>query len=607
MAAEDGRDQEATRPEQRVSRRGFVTGALGVGLAAATPAALAGCSGGASGTGSNGESIEDPAAVKGGPKTTPRDDVIYPDGYVGPIASDKGPIVVKREKVTLTIAVPQDTEVADWNKNEFSKWYEERTGVHVEYQTVAGEEDSPEQQTKLNAMISSGDLPDAFMSFGFKPSQLMLYGQQGLVIRLNELIDQYGVEIKRVYKDYPQVKEYTTDPEGNIWVMPYVNDCFHCKTGGQRMWVYKPWLDKLGLDVPETLDDFEAMLEAFVTQDPNGNGERDELPLEGAEGDGFDTYFMGSFMYTPQDPWLYLDNGKVDIAVNKDGWREGLRYINRLYSKGLIAKEAFTQDGDQLIRLGDKKGDRALGAARAYYWGSFLTIDDDSPDAEWRDYVAVPTLRAPGYEPTSYWSYQTGLTAAFEGWAGGFLITNACENPGVALMWADGLYELTAQLSAYSGMEGKEWRFAKEGETGINGNQALWTTLGTWPPDDGKWWSQRGVNYRSNDFRLGEVVDPKAPTFELPLYEESKKYYERRQPQEMELPPLYMTEEQAAMTGEVAVSIENHVTTHLAKFSLGELDPNDNAEWEKYTSTLADMGLDRYLETYQAAYDEKYK
>ncbi|GAB3411180.1 type 2 periplasmic-binding domain-containing protein [Flindersiella endophytica] len=605
MAPQHGPDRDAQGelpdgPGPRFTRRGFVTGTLGLGLAAAVPSALAACSsGGGSGDAESGAS--DAAAVKGGPKTTPIKGIPYADGYVGPIASKKGPIVVKGKQVTLKVAVPQDPLVGDWNKNWFSKWYEERTGVKVQYQAIAGDIGSPEQMTKVNAMLSSGDIPDVFMNFNFTPAQQMLYGQQGLFVALNDLIDGYAVETKRMFKDYPQMKDIITDNDGKIYSMPYLNDCFHCKAGPQRTWIYKPWLDKLGLKVPETTDEFEAVLEAFKTKDPNGNGKADELPLMGDSENSIDTYFVGSFQYNPGNPWLYLDNGKVDIAVNKPGWRECLQYLNGLYKKGLIAKEVFTQTNEQLKRIGDKKGDRILGVARSYYWGSFLTIDDDDPNAQWRGYVTVPTLKGPNGKPVAEWGYYTGFDN------GKFIVTKACKNPAVAVMWADGQYELEAQLTAYSGEKGKGWRYAKQGEVGINGKQALWTTLGTWPPDNGLWWNQQGVNYRSNDFRLGEVVDPKAPTFEKALYEESKKYEALKEAKEQKLPPLYMTEDQAALTGELAITIENHVNTHFANFTIGKLDINDDAAWKKYTDAIDQMGLANYLKAYQDAYDAKYK
>ncbi|MGW0231061.1 extracellular solute-binding protein [Actinopolymorpha singaporensis] len=582
---------------QGSSRRQFVTRAVGVGLsAAAAGPVLAACSSGGDG-GSKDAAVKDPLAAKGGPKTTPNPDVIYPEGYVGPRASKKAMLV--KEKVTLRVVVPQNVSVGDWAKNDYTKWYEKTTNVAIKWQVVAGGDDA---MTKVNAMIASGDIPDVFMNINFTNAQQLLYGSQGLFVPLNKLIDEYTVETKRIFKDYPDAKSLLTSTDGNIYSMPYVNDCFHCNCGNQRMWIYKPWLDKLGLDMPQTLDEFEAVLKAFKDRDPNGNGKRDEVPLMSSKDDALDTYFMSPFMYNPGEPWLVLNDGKVDVTFNKPEWREGLRYMNKLYKQGLLARQSFTQDGDQLRRVGDHKGEPILGATRTWYWGSFATLNDDDPKARWRDYVAVPIPKGPDGQRHATWNYYGAVTG------GAFVVTKACKNPAVAVQWADGQYELESIMRAYSGDLDKGWRWAKKGEVGINGKQAVWTTLGTWPPPDGQWWGQLGLGYRSNDYRLGEVADPKNPTFEKPLYEESKQaYYADKIDKSVQLPPLYLDEEQAAQTGELSLTLSNYVKQSLSKFVLGQWNVDDDAAWKNYLSTLERMGTPQYVDINQKAYEAKYK
>lgn len=45
------------------------------------------------------------------------------------------------------------------------------------------------------------------------------------------------------------------------------------------MWIRQDWLDNLGLEVPRTWDELAAVAEAFVTQDPDGNGEDDTIGI----------------------------------------------------------------------------------------------------------------------------------------------------------------------------------------------------------------------------------------------------------------------------------------------------------------------------------------
>ena len=87
------------------------------------------------------------------------------------------------------------------------------------------------------------------------------------------------------------------------------------------------------------------MLTAFKTQDPNGNGKADEVPFTGATtgwNTTLDGYLMNPFEYNDARDRLYLDGGNVVAAFTTDGWRDGLRYMSRLYDEGLIDQEGFT-------------------------------------------------------------------------------------------------------------------------------------------------------------------------------------------------------------------------------------------------------------------------
>jgi putative aldouronate transport system substrate-binding protein len=608
LAAHDWQSLVQQLAAGTISRRTFASSALALGASAgAISSALAsdGC-GPCEAVRADAVANARQGGATGGP--------ILPEGWVGPMPSAKEPL--SAEKVTLRIVVPKSDAVDSWATNSFTQWYEERTNVHIEFQEIAGVLED-ERRAVANAMIAGGELPDVFMSMAFTPAQMLLYGTQGIFQPLNDLIEQHGVEVKRMFTDYPVAKDTITATDGNIYSMPYLNDCFHCK-GSCKLWINKAWLDALGLAVPQTTEEFVAVLKAFKEQDPNGNGSADEIPLTsatdswvgvvssfgGLTNGSFDNYFMGSYLYNPGEPWLVLSDGRVDVTFNKPGWREGLKFLNRLYAEGLLSGDAFTQKQEQLLRQGDTADAVILGAVPAGYWGIFLTIDQTTEGARWEQYVTVPPLAGPDGTRIAPWNHYGAVVPN-----GQFVVTSACQNPELAVKWADGLYELEAQCRAYAGILGEDWRWAEEGELGINGKQGVWKQLVTWDSDAmrGHWWDQFAVNYRSSDFRLGEVVDPQHPTFESPLYQETvNNYAPYQQDVSIQLPPMYLTEEQAGLVGEMATTINNFVKQSLAQFTTGELDPNDDGAWESYVGTFEQMGLETYLQAYQDAYDSKY-
>lgn len=109
------------------------------------------------------------------------------------IVTPKGTYPIVEEKVTLKVMVPSEALVENFETNEFTKWYEEKTNVHVEWIVV------PQQSAseKLNLMLASGDYPDVIMRFGVTPAQQMIYGNQGVFLPLNDLIEQYGDNFKK--------------------------------------------------------------------------------------------------------------------------------------------------------------------------------------------------------------------------------------------------------------------------------------------------------------------------------------------------------------------------------------------------------------------------
>ena len=155
--------------------------------------------------------------------------------------------------------------------------------------------------------------------------------------------------------------------------------------------------------MPKTTDEFREVLRAFKKADLAGNGKT--IPFAGFNEAPLDPFFMNAFLYDPGEPWLVVKDGKVDVTFDKDEWREGLKYVNGLYREGLISRDVFTADGDQLKRYGNAPGKPLIGGARSNYWGDFLDIDQKDPNARWRQYEACPPLKGPNRVRYAAWDY----------------------------------------------------------------------------------------------------------------------------------------------------------------------------------------------------------
>lgn len=506
--------------------------------------------------------------------------------------SAPGVFPITQEKSTLRVLIQNTAQVEDFATNEFTKWYEEKTNVHVEFELLPVVEGT----TKLNLILSGGDYPEVVMNAtALTQSQVMAYASQGIFIPITDLIEQHAVELQRIFsaEETAYLRPLLTYPDGHLYYMPDINQCYHCSMP-MKMWIYQPWLDALGMSVPTTLEEYVEVLRAFRDKDPNGNGKKDEVPYA-THKDENPGFLMNSFIYNDNALSLRLYDGKVDTSINKDGWRQGLAFMHSLYEEGLIAPETFTQDWDQMKQLGENPDGALLGSASAMHTGMFSQFYGES--GRWLEYVIVPPLVGlNGEQPTTRYSpYQASPDT---------LITNKCENPALAVKWVDGMYENEAIMRSIFGRPDQEWIWAESGDIGINGEPALYKLLVPWAETvQNVTWAQAGPQARTNTFRMGETAKAEDP-LETLLYQATKKYEPFAPSYESVLPPLVFDDAQATELADIEKSIKDYVKEMCARFVMGDADID--TEWDAYVESLEGMKLSRLLEINQAAYDLKF-
>ncbi|GHH97875.1 extracellular solute-binding protein [Neobacillus kokaensis] len=505
------------------------------------------------------------------------------------IVTEAGTFPIVKKKETLTVLTHSNTGVKDFKTNEFTKWYEEKTGVHIKWE-VLPEEGAME---KLNLMLASGEYPDVIMDMGLKPAQLRVYGEKGVFLKLNDLIEKYGVQTKKMFNEMPLVEDAVKTPDGHIYALPQVNECFHCTTS-QKMWIYKPWLDKLGLDVPTTTEEFYNVMTAFKTQDPNGNGKADEIPLSGMKSywhEEIAGFLMNPFIYSDK----YIEDGKIVVPWDKPEWRDGLKYLNKMYKAGLIYSGSFTQDPDQFKKLGENPDIPILGAAASSVPSFFVDVSDKGRA---KDYIAVPPLKGPnGQQITLY--EPSPVTRPAE-----FIITNKAKHPDVAFRWADAMYDQEITINSVFGMG--QFMDAKDGEVGLDGKPAKWTLKEQDPNNvnNNISWNQTGPSLRTNEFRAGQAV-PEGDQEQL-LWKATEQHVPYISKTIQPVPRLFFSEEDSNKLATLEQSIDNYIDEMTASFITGKTKLNDKS-WKEYIKNLEGAGIKDYLQIYQNAYNEKYK
>ena len=500
--------------------------------------------------------------------------------------------------VTLDTFLAISPHIEDIKTNAVTRYIEEKVNISFDFDATP----QANAADKKKLLLASGDYPSVFLSGDLSQAEQIDYGQQGVLLPLNDLIDEYGVEIKRAFEEDPDLRAAITAPDGNIYALPHINDCFHCWYS-QKMWINKAWLDKLGLEIPTTTEAFYNVLQAFKTQDPNGNGKADEIPLTGAYNTwhGIPTHFlMNSFVYDDEGRYFMMKDGKVELAAITPEWREGLEYVNKLYSEGLIDKEAFTQNNDAVSQIGNREGDNLIGAASLGHIGMAFSVQGDQ--TRHQEYVSLAPLAGP--DGVAY-------AALFKGYGNGqFAITNKATPAQqiAAIKMADYMYSEDFAIVNEYGLEGTYWEKAPAGEVDVHGEQAKYKLkpeffeIGATLNDQ---WDQMGITRRTREIRESWVApeDPMSPEgFEYRLFLETAQNYENREPDEIYPPTVFIEVDEAKEVNLIQPQIKDYIESNMAQFITGAKKLTDD-EWNKYVKGLDGLNLSRYLEIYQQAYN----
>lgn len=527
------------------------------------------------------------------PQDTASDPGQTEEGIVNP----EGVFPIVKEPITVRLAVVQTPMVEDYETNYYTKWLEEQSGMSFEFQQIP----SADVAQKVQLMLASGtDLPDAFVGVGrananvFSTTNLVRYGSEELIVPLNDYIDKYGENTKALFDKYSDgisIRQMMTSADDNIYFMPTYGPSI-INRSGCKYWINKGWLDNLGLEIPQTTEEFREVLRAFASQDPNNNQKADEIPLigtsENAIYSGYD-YILGSFVVNnTQFHRVTVENGKLGFAPTTNEWREGLKYINELTSEGLLSTLTFTQDLNSLKQIVNDENDICGGYSAL---GIALVAQANNPDVLAR-YVGIDPLEGPNGVRNSVLLVPTP--------GAGAVITSAAEHPEALFRLFDLMIGYEASTISRYGIKGVNWDDPDEGMLSRYGEPA------TMKPLENIWMTTQNTHWMNycpfiNDIHNDGSAKLRDDDPEVINAEVAKRYLQY-EPKDT-VPILIYDVDEVEEVNELMTNIDDYVLQTIAKFAVGELDPFNDADWERYIKEYEVLGLDRFLEISQATYD----
>lgn len=233
--------------------------------------------------------------------------------------------------VTISIAKQLDENAGrygdgeDINKNPMTELAEEKLGIKMETTLLGGDAENYDTKLRL-ALTGSEELPDVFPVYSTQMIADMI--ESGRVKAIDDDIEKYMPDrLKEIYDKYPETF-YPVTKDGKTYGIA----CSPALTEGQVMIVRQDWLDNLGLQAPTNLDEFEAVIQAFTENDPDGNGEDDTYGFTYSGSDIYNTgwvadpvslFSANSGKYIPGS-WQEDESGNLTYGSINEGNKKTL-------------------------------------------------------------------------------------------------------------------------------------------------------------------------------------------------------------------------------------------------------------------------------------------
>lgn len=478
------------------------------------------------------------------------------------------------EEITLDIFAGQAPATnPDWNDVLIFNHYQEKTNMNINWNMVP--HDALAEQRNL--ALGGGNLPDAFHSASIPTSDLMKYGEQGVFIPLNDLIEEYAPNLTAIMEAHPEVRESLTMPDGNIYSFPQMaNPEFLSYRMGPKPFIRSDWLEALDMDMPQTTDDYYEYLKAVKEEHPSG-GDVEEIPFGAPYISPLYSYLRGAFGlanrgsgtgYIDEDP----KTGDYRFWPTSESYKELLEYMNKLFSEELIEQNLYSIEHTQYL------ANQVDGKYGSIIWYSpSLIMGSEVGDL----YEPMPQLKGPNGDQIWTTLYDAVLNP------GAFVITSENEYPEATVRWVDHFYGDEGLELFFMGIEGETFEYDEDGnavymehilnsEEGVSMEQEAAKYL-TYP--GGGFPSMTTTDYFVGaESRADEMAGAKLLEVSLP-----------NDP----WPTIRHTNEEMDEIRALAADIESYIEEMRDNFIVGN-ESIDN--FDHYVNELERMGLERYME-----------
>lgn len=454
------------------------------------------------------------------------------------------------------------------------------TGVSL-IDATAGR-NSTDSNEAMNLLIAQGKMPD-IVGGHLIQQPVNEYGPQGAFVPLNELVEEHAPNIAKFWEDHPGLKEAISAYDGNYYYIPYLPDGKY----GRAWFIRQDWLDALGLEQPQDVDELYDVLVAFRDQDPNGNGLKDEIPyfarqweevnrlltLWDARSSGSDTYH----------DFYVNDEGKLVHPYAQVAYRDALANVAKWYAEGLIDPEIFTRGSSSRDYLLSEN----LGGMTHDWFASTSGYNDALGDKiDGFNFIPfLPPASAGGVRMEEH----RRIPIKPDGWA----ISHMAKDPVTVIKYFDFWFTEEGRLLSNFGVEGKTWDMI-DGEPVYKPE-----VLNSDSPVNSQMYLEGAQIQRGywQDYRYEWQWTSEAARKGIELYDSEDLLIDQ-------FLGVALNKKEQAVFDRYWPSLRTYMLERQQAWILGSGDVQ--ADWDDYAKTLDKMGYADVIEVLNTAYERQY-
>lgn len=517
-----------------------------------------------------------------------------------PIVKDKA----NPPKITMAIVTPPE-RIVKAGELDMVKKIAEETGVVFEWQEIP----AAGSGEKINLMLSTGaGLPDVFWN-GITSTIVAQYMDINIFTPTEDLIENYVPRLKAIYEQHPEYKAGATAPNGHSYGFPYIEEMYGLVLTPGPFLINEAWLEKVGLDMPTTVDEWVEALKAFRDAgDLNGNGQADEVPYAFGLGSkdtfgSYDTFHQFTGAFGQADSYsegnyiadhLLIKDDKVVFTAVDEAYKKTANFFNMLNEEKLIDPDSFSPGPtpDQPLYLNKLTGaEPVIGSM-----GLWAPVNQITNLEVREQYAAIPRMDGEsgktGFKLNFSEMQDTSMVA----------ITNSCDYPEVVAAMVNYCMDPKISITLNWGSVGMIYKETEDGylefDLDENNNIILKGNYQSFGEMRNNSSPTRGSLAVLNEY-YGKFADYTWDALDL-LEFQKQNGKEAILEEYNAVPKMILAVEEMTRLTQIQPQLKAIVNRYTMEWIL---DGNVEATWDTYKQELEAAGLSEFLEVWQKAYD----